>query len=465
MKLGAALALVISFATLVAFAGLIPLGRWHDEYFTLQHYHALGGSYFAERLLHWSPRPLSEAIGFLYGLAVYRLAAPLTAEFLALLWLVLLAAVFIPVLRKGKAFVCASMLMALFLIGHPVAEVFYWPFGAVAYMPTLAAAALLLTLDWGGYLERSPGAAWTIVALIVSAISSEVGALFTLIYIVLLIASRSLDSRRHYVQMLVPLVLALAVLYFQFAGRVSAGNEVFGDPLVAHHVIATVSAVAKHLLFELLKGDSGHSGFTMLLSGLVTKLAFFSGVYLVMSQRQPSTSRAQHVRLILIAASLLTATLTMAAALYNFGSACCERHATMRQEYVFIAIAALATYAAARWPSRKGWHAETLLTCSLLIPLTAALPKLKTEYSGYLETRAAVAETWLSGQSAGPDMRILQTMPRPITGGIYIEPGSYRAGEKSTSDVPWMLSFFGKQSATVEPAKDLPTGVTLRHER
>ena len=453
MKLGVTLALLISLATLVAFAGLIPLGRWHDEYFTLQHYHTLGGGYFVERLLHWSPRPLSEAIGFLYGLAVYRLDAPLTAEFLALFWLILLAAVFVPVLRRGKAFVCASVLMALFLMGHPVAEVFYWPFGAVAYVPTLAAAVLLLTLDWGEHLDRPRGVAWMIVALSVSALSSEVGALFTAIYVILLIASRSLDSRRRYLQMLVPLVLALAVLYLQFTGRFSAGNEVFGDPSVAHHLIATVSAVAKHLLFELLKGDSGHSGFTMLLSGLVTKLAFFAGVYLVMSQRQPSTSRAQHVRMILIAASLLTATLTMAAALYNFGSACCERHATMRQEYVFIAIAALATYVAARWPSREGWHAGTLLTCSLLIPLTTAQPKLKIEYSGFFETRAALTRTWLSGHSRGPDMHILQTAPRPITGGVYIEPGAYRLVQKSTTDVPWMLEFFGKQSAIVEPAE------------
>lgn len=42
MKLSASLAIVVSLATLLAFAGLIPLGRWHDEYLALHDYHQAG---------------------------------------------------------------------------------------------------------------------------------------------------------------------------------------------------------------------------------------------------------------------------------------------------------------------------------------------------------------------------------------------------------------------------------------
>jgi hypothetical protein len=35
MKLSARLVVVLSLATVLAFAGLLPLGPWHDEYFTL----------------------------------------------------------------------------------------------------------------------------------------------------------------------------------------------------------------------------------------------------------------------------------------------------------------------------------------------------------------------------------------------------------------------------------------------
>lgn len=442
MKFSTKLAIGISLVTLLVFAGLIPLGRWHDEYLTLHYYHASGSQFLKERLLHWSPRPLSEILVYIYALAVYQADSPLIIVFLIPFWLALVAALLGPVLRIGGAFACASVLLALLVLGHPIAEVFYWPFGAVAYLPTVAAATLLLTLDWSGQIEKSSGQLWMFIALTAAATSSEVGALFTAIYLLLLIASHRLNGNKRSILFVIPLLVSLAVLYMQFIGRVAAGNEVFGDPLVAHHSVATIFAVTKHVFFELLKGDSGNHSFTVLISGIVTKALFFGGVYLTMSARQDqSDQRTQRKRLILIAASLITAVLTMAAALYNFGSVCCERHATMRQEYVFIAIGSLATYLAVRWPTRNYRHAGTLLLCSMLIPLTADIPKLKTEYLNYSQTRLASEETWQSGHSAGPAMQITQTKPGPIIGGLYIEPGVYQRGSKVNNDVPWMLIF------------------------
>lgn len=448
MKLSSRLAIMTSFATLLAFAGLIPLGRWHDEYLTLYSYHASGSRFFVDRLLHWSPRPLSELLAYIYAAGVYATGSPLIGEFLLPFWLVFIAALLLPVLRNAGGFACAWVLLALLLLGHPVAEVFYWPFGTVAYLPTVAATALLLTLDWGGRIENDSGLAWVVAALLVAAASSEVGALFTCIYTLLLISSRSLGIRKS-LPFVIPLLLALGVLYLQFTGRVVAANEVFGDPLVAHHPIVTALAVAKLAFFELAKGDIGHHFFTRLISGLATKALFFYGVYLTMSAREGHGD--QRMRPILVVTSIFTAVLTIAAALYNFGSVCCERHATVRQEYVFIALGSLATYLAARWPSHRHRHAGIWLLCSLLIPLAASLPKLQREYLDYSETRQAGMMTWQSGRSVGPVMHMTQTMPGPITGGLYIEPGIYGRAAKSHSDAPWMLIFFNKQSVVVEP--------------
>jgi len=275
MTLSAKFATAISLVTLLAFAGLIPLGRWHDEYFTLYHFHESGFPYLGERLLRWSPRPLSELLAYTYSLAVYRFDSPLITEFLAIFWLMFVAAALWPVLHNDRAFLCASVLVALLLLGHPVAEVFYWPFATVAYLPTVAAALLLLTLDWGDQIEGLSGNAWIFFVLTIAAASSEVGALFSAIYVVLLLTTRSTEDGRGHLIFAFPLLLSGTVLYLQFTGRVATGGEVFGDPSVAHHPIATMSAVAKHLPFELLKGDSGHHAFTLLTSGLATKLLFF----------------------------------------------------------------------------------------------------------------------------------------------------------------------------------------------
>ena len=146
LKASATLAIIVSLATLLAFVGLIPLGRWHDEYLTLHDYHQGGIGFLWARLLHWSPRPLSELLIYFYGLTVYRVGLPLIGAFIAPFWILLIAAILWPVLRGRQGLLPACVLLAMLLLGHPVAEVFYWPFGVVAYLPTLTAAAMLLAI-------------------------------------------------------------------------------------------------------------------------------------------------------------------------------------------------------------------------------------------------------------------------------------------------------------------------------
>ena len=454
MKFCDRLVILVSIATVLAFAGLIPLSTWQDDFLTLHNYHQQGVEFFVDRLRHWSPRPLSEAFIYLYALVVHHYGLPLIGAFIALFWLVLAGAMLLPTSLGKRGFLTAIAMLAMLLLGHPVTEFFYWPDGVAAYLPTLAAAALLLALDWGGWSESKAGLCWTFIALMTAAASSEVGAMFTIIYVGLLVISRSAQSMRQMTLMAIPFLLSAWLLYLQYSGRVSQASEIIGDPAIAHHPLATLLAVARDLPFEMFKGDTLRHKYVGLTEGLTIKLLFLVGLYLAMSARQSSPTRhMQCMRLILAVALFATAMLTMAAALYNFGAPCCERHDTLRQNYILIALGSLATLLAARWPSRHSKYAGPTLLLALAIPLIAAFPRLAAEYRDYATIVQARDDTWRSGQAVGPDMKFTQTVPN-VTGNLYIRPGIYRRTIDPSADqrAQWILTFFDKQSVEFTPA-------------
>jgi hypothetical protein len=460
MKFCKGLVIFISVATILAFAGLIPLGTWQDDFLYLQNYHQQGVGFLVDRLLHWSPRPLSETLIYFYALAVHHYDAPLIWLFVGSFWLVLIGAILLPPLLGRRGNFAAIVLLATLFLGHPVTEFFYWPDGTAAYLPTLAAAAMLLTLDWGGWSRSRGGVVWTFIALMIAAASFEVGAMFAIIYIGLRFAGRTVSDKRQTALLLLPLLLSLAVLYFQYRGRVVQASEVIGDPAVAHHPFATLLAAVTQLPIELLRDATLRHKYVGFAVGLLTKAFFFVGFYLAMSARSISPDRrAQRMRLILAVASLATAVLTMAASLYNFGTLCCERHATLQQNYVLIALASLATLLAARWPSRHHKFASPALLLALMIPLAAVVPRLVTEYRNYGAIAKARDETWRSGRASGPAMKVTQTAPN-LSGNLFITPGIYHRSVDPGTDAraQWMLIFFDKQSAEFTPAIDSKVG-------
>jgi hypothetical protein len=456
MKFCKGLVVFISVVTVLAFAGLIPLGTWQDDFLYLHNYHQQGMGFLIDRLLHWSPRPLSETLIYFYALAVHHYDTPLIWLFIGLFWLVLIGAVLLPPLFGKRGAFAAIVLLAMLWLGHPVTEFFYWPDGTAAYLPTLAAAALLLTLDWGGWNESEAGTFWTFIALMVAAASFEVGAMFTIIYVGLRFLGRSVKDKRQAIFLLAPLLLSFVVLYFQYSGRVVRASEIIGDPALAHHPLATLIATAEQLPIELIRDATLRHKYVGAAVGCLTKLLFFIGFYLAMSAQQSgSEKRSQRMRLSLAIASLATAVLTMAASLYNFGTLCCERHATLQQNYVLIALASLATLLAARYPSRHHKFASPTLLLALLIPLTAVIPRLVGEYRDYGAITRAREQTWQSGHTSGPEMTVVQTAPN-LTGNLYITPGVYRRSAEPGTDAraQWMLIFFDKQSAEFTPAVD-----------
>lgn len=450
------LVVLLSLVAVAVFACLIPLGTWQDDYLNLHQYAQGGADFFLERLLHWSPRPLSELFIWGYALAVHHFGRPLVGVFLAPFWLLLVLAALLPAWLGKRGLLPSSILLAMLLLGHPVAELFYWPDGAAAYLPTLAAALLPLTLDWAGWGDRRIAHKWIVLGLIVAAASSEVGAMFAIIYSVFMVAGRGTEDRRHILMLAVPVLLSIGLLYLQYIGRVAQAGEVFGDVAVAHHPWASLLATGKRLPFELLGGDALGHRYVRLAEGLVIKLLLLAGLHQVLSRTMiASTPRMQRRRLVLALAAMATATATIAAAYYNFGELCCERHDTLRQGYVLIALAALATVLAVRWPGRRSALAAPLLTLALAIPLIHVAPRLIREYRDYAVIVRARSQTWREGRSSGPDMVFTQTQPN-ISGNLYLTPGTYRRSSDPHADqrAQWMMIFFDKQSITFTPAVD-----------
>lgn len=446
---------LVALVTLLAFAGLIPLGAWQDEYFTFAVQRQSGFLAAWHRMLQWSPRPLAESLIYLYGLAVEYWNRPLISVAVVPCWVLLAVALLGPTLWRGSNRLAALALLAMFWLGHPVGEAFYWPFAVIAYVPTAAAAVALLSMDWGGWLEHRAGAAGVVIALMVGAASSEVGAVFCVIYAPLAMGAIWRLRPRFASMLVVPLLLSVLVLCTELHGRVAQGAEVFGDPTIAHAPSRVWLSLVRALPRQILVG-AGVPGSTSAqwLPAIASKCALFAGVYLCLdSKTLASTGPGQRLRLILIISTLFTATVTLGAALYNFGALCCERHDTLRQIYVCVALAALASLARAHRPAqpvsrRVGCVA---LLIAMLVPLIRTFPALRHDYREYAAILHASQESWRSGAAPGKEMQLFQA-PRPqVVNAGYVAAGTYHInGFQGLPNA--MLIYRGKQTLIVHPS-------------
>ena len=154
-RLLSAVSLVILLAMIALHLGLVDLGEWAlDEFFLISSYRDKGWTAFVDRLIRWSPRPISEVLIWAYACLVNWMHKPLIGVFLGSLWLTLISAPLISFLQIRKTFfseargslvflsVFAFAPIALFLLGHSPGELFYWPVGAAAYLTTLSAITL-----------------------------------------------------------------------------------------------------------------------------------------------------------------------------------------------------------------------------------------------------------------------------------------------------------------------------------
>lgn len=256
-------------AIVLLHAGLTPGGSWDgDEYYNFALERVLGWRYVWHRLYAVSPRPLSEAVLWLYDGAVTAVGAPLVAPFLLLLWTVLVAGAVLALWRPGdpgKAWRVAAALglVAMFLLGHAVREMFYWPFGAAPYLLAMTGIVVVTFRLIAGPVRTRRDRTICALALLVAAGSSETGQFFVVGCTATLAVTAlpgwfaaSAGDARQAPWYLLPLLAALALLGVMLTFRVPGATAgLTADPTYFHRFLPSVHEALGTLPAELFGRD------------------------------------------------------------------------------------------------------------------------------------------------------------------------------------------------------------------
>ncbi len=449
-----AMALII-----LLYAGLIGIGHWQGDEFTYVVVYREKGllALLQERVLGWSPRPLSEPLLALYAATVDWARQPLIAPFLALLWGLLLLAAFVT-LKRGSygtglpyRLVLGLALPAMFLAGNDLNELFYWPMAATGYIPTVAAllAAFFIMLD------RPESRIAATLALIAAAWCSEVGAVFVLC---LSVARLPALFRRRCggFAFALPLLAAAAVLLVLLSDRAGSAELPTPGALFLHRPIASLIAAAPTLLQEFGSLNGGPVTRDGFVAAFFVHALFFAGCrHCWLASGKAGTER--HAALAFAIGALLAAYASIAMAYYHFGFLCCMRHAAFRQCLITLA---LAGFAVASAPWRIGdaarlprWAAPLPLLVAALIAFDSSLGALLHDYRLYPAVLATRERNWQAGLRTDSTAMVYQKAPLGLLlRGESLPEGVYRLDDNPGWWARDIMRFFGKREVDIRPA-------------
>lgn len=407
---------VIFLALLLAYAGMLGTSTWRpDEYDILARYRTEGLSFLWHRVIFWSPRPFSELLIYFYATLVNTSHLQLIFLIMGLVWSGLFFSIGLSTYLFRNTGVSSGIRMfpillpvVLTLCIAKTGEVFYWPFGSMAYMPTISAIlAMLAILIWGNTQEHA--LPWGISGVILAA-SSEMGTFFIVFLSGLLALSGIYRSKttgnfkfeNHWLKPLTPSILiAICVLVFLFIGRLGNPGEAKMGPGVSHNVGAVLTAAIPEALRQILgKAETGWlAGMPYLLIKLCLGLFVFGLMRLL-----PTGHLKRHAVLAFALASIATIGLSEIAAFYQFGISCCERHDTVRHFLSYVAVIAFAAAAAfftKGMPSTRNMTILCTVTGLLLTVLctVVSVKKLWADYKTYSNVTDLHSRNWLFRQS------------------------------------------------------------------
>ncbi|WP_428394026.1 hypothetical protein [Lichenicoccus sp.] len=430
-----AVGIVLCVAILAAHAGLLGEAHWRgDDYICAAFARDFGWRYLWQaRIDGWSPRPLSELVYFGYGRLAAAFMRPFTVPFLGLLWGLLFATVLITARAANAVRILIGLSVAcMFLLGHRIAELFFWPAGAVAYLTTLAASSLALFLLIDGRTTSSAGRLALSASLVACAASSETGAIAAVPLSVLLAASQPRP-----VLLLVPPLPVAGFVLFTLAHHRMVSPEAIRQLGVMHHLASSLRPVPRDLLADLL-------------SLWPAKLCLVAGL----RWSSPGSAPARQPRrtlAVFAAALVVAAAASIAAGYYQFGTSCCQRHDSLRQCWIVLALAALAV-ASTRWPpglpTRRLGPAMLILAC--LIGLAPRLPALLADYRLMPAIATTLRANWQAGRMPDIGAMTFRLPPRTaLAGGLGIPPGSYREPAAGDWTAHGIMDFFGKRRIAI----------------
>jgi hypothetical protein len=452
-------------ALLAMHLALLPQGQWFDEYFTFSFLRSWGLAGVMIRLRHWSMRPVSELLAYLYCRLVIATGRPLIVPVLAFAWAILfgfLTAAIRPWRRPASAPRWALLLALplLALLSAPVGELWYWPLGALAYLPALGAAFYAAIALTGPGLRDDASWLALAVALTIGAFSAELGMFLALLLSPMLFLDLFLrplpGGIRRAAMMAVPFMAAAFVLISLMHGRASTTVEMV-QAGTFHRALPSLLAAMPRVLRGLAGvGDTGWET----ARAIASRALLAAGSAALLRQAWPNPVPRARVAM-LLAALAGAALLSIAGAFYQFGVLCCERHEAFRQGlYLLIAMAAPALLP--RRPLLPGkalpWlstplSAPVLLTLSCLVAAPPRLPALLAQYRAGPALIAARNTLFASGHDPAHDTLIM-VLPRPgpLLQAYHMEQGEYSMAKQPPWFVQGPMLFFGKTKMVVTAA-------------
>ncbi|WP_157866142.1 hypothetical protein [Mesorhizobium japonicum] len=466
--------------SIISFFLLTPLGHWQaDEFHFGYVYRTDGVNALLQELTGWAPRPFSELISYLYHHTVEVTGKRHIGALLITHWLAMIAAALGPILFQRTSsdrtvpLLLASALVLLSVVGRDNSEVFYWVQAALPNMPTLAAvffvASVFLFTDRPIYQK-----AWLAVgALIIGALSSEIGATFAWIMSFLMISYWALYRRRFIpvtgsvAAIFVPaLIVSGLVFYYLMMGRLSMSAEASAGSATARVFSSSVLATVKQFVVDSLfygnnvvssLGQRSHN--KLIYIGILPKLAFLTCSFLYFRTLRAAPGDRM-LAAVLFLSSAGAAFFVLFITYYQFGGGCCSRHATMEQALLWVAILAagrfLATFFSFSPATNARYRAICVAALLSVVPsiLLTARP-LAINYSRFVEIRTKNDYIWDHRFDAGSTIVLKKYQPGEITGGgeLYFQEGLYEKGDRKLPSA-WaadlFMKYFGKDKLKVD---------------
>jgi hypothetical protein len=334
-------------------------------------------------------------------------------------------------------------LLALTLLLAKPGEMFYWPMGASAYLPCWAGLAAATVLHRTDIARHRIALA---IAFLVAAFSVEVGAITVLIYAGLVAVASLRD--RGLLRLMIPVYLAafaaLLVCVTVLRHRMQA-NEVFN---AASGLAGNWPASLRAALPAFAGEAAGVPGMPLVL-GLVVKLLLLMSL----PASHPATRRDHHLGLAWGLALLLAAFASVVLAYHQFGLLCCERHATLRQAMILLALATFAgLLGGSARPSR-----QVLLAVVLLVLFAVRIGPLSGDWRRLGAVVAARQDNWDAASGSGDAMTLLMVHGGHITNSDGLPAGTFRrSSDSGMGDTPWyawgIMARFGKHALTITEA-------------
>ena len=435
---------------IAAYAGLLRRSSWQgDEYIVFAFQRDGGWRFLIHWYLTWSPRLVSDILFAAYGIVVTVSHRPLAGTCMAVLWSGLFFACVGPAMATARQrqtrLLLGLAIFTLFLDGHGVADVFYWPAGGLSYIPTLAGIAWLFwcVADSARVPQWRPAA-----ALVVVAGSSEVGIFLALSICTLVIAW----SRQRIVSLwwMAPgLVLGLVDLVLVLNGRVGNVEIASAGPLL-HHAGASLASAVPIFARELIVPNNEISAPINWAWSLVARVLV---IFAARWSLEPADPKQRRLLLLFAAGLLLGSFASLASSLYEFGTLCCERHDTMSACSITLALIAFGVWSAGRWPliSPPRNLAASAWMAAVVLLFGSSLPGLIEDWRTAPQAVSARAQTWASGRASAANMILIRGPVGRIVGSSEFSRGEYRRIDKA---LPWydfaVLSFFEKQTMIVK---------------